>query len=69
MVAINQSSVRCLGIGMPRNPPVGSDPPWAQAVGIDFHEVCIETSAHRLTLLFSDLQVSEVRSGMRLVVE
>ncbi len=36
---------------------------WAQAVGIDFHEVCIETNAHRLTLLFSDLQVSEVAVG------
>ncbi|GAB2813796.1 hypothetical protein GCM10027073_52610 [Streptomyces chlorus] len=36
---------------------------WAQAVGIDFHEVRIETNAHRLTLLFSDLQVSEVPDG------
>ncbi|MFI6124186.1 hypothetical protein ACIBCU_31285 [Streptomyces sp. NPDC051064] len=36
---------------------------WTQAVGIDFHEVRIETNAHRLTLLFSDLQVSEVPDG------
>jgi hypothetical protein len=32
-------------------------------VGIDFHEVRIETNAHRLTLLCSDLQVSEVPDG------
>jgi hypothetical protein len=36
---------------------------WAQAVGIDFHEVYIETNAQRLTLLLSDLQVSEVPTG------
>ncbi|MEV0344697.1 hypothetical protein AB0H88_02945 [Nonomuraea sp. NPDC050680] len=36
---------------------------WAQAVGIDFHEVRLETNAHHLTLLFSDLQVSEVPTG------
>ncbi|MET7440948.1 hypothetical protein [Streptomyces sp. NPDC005568] len=36
---------------------------WAQALGIDFHEVRIETNAHRLTLLFSDLQISEVPDG------
>lgn len=36
---------------------------WAQAVGIDFHEVCLETNAHSLTLVFSDLQVSKVAAG------
>jgi hypothetical protein len=36
---------------------------WARAVGVDFHEVRIETSAQRLTLLFSDLRVSEVPTG------
>ncbi|MEU6197926.1 hypothetical protein [Streptomyces sp. NPDC047061] len=36
---------------------------WSKALGIDFHEVCMETSAHNLTLLFSDLQVSEVPVG------
>jgi hypothetical protein len=36
---------------------------WAQAVGIDFHEVRLETNAHSLTLVFSDLQVSEVPTG------
>ncbi|MEU7748752.1 hypothetical protein [Nonomuraea sp. NPDC049158] len=36
---------------------------WAQAVGIDFHEVRLETNAHHLTLLFSELQVSEVPTG------
>ncbi|MFI1091877.1 hypothetical protein [Streptomyces sp. NPDC020917] len=36
---------------------------WAQEVGIDFHEVRIESNAHRLTLVFSDLEVSEVAPG------
>ena len=36
---------------------------WSKAVGIDFHEVHIETNAHDLTLLFSDLEVGEVTVG------
>ncbi|WP_149179890.1 hypothetical protein [Streptomyces sp. TRM49041] len=36
---------------------------WRQAVGVDFHEVRIDTNAHRLTLVFSDLRVSEVPVG------
>lgn len=36
---------------------------WSKALGIAFHEVRVETNAHDLTLLFSDLQVSEVRAG------
>lgn len=36
---------------------------WARAIGIAFHEVRIETNAHCLTLVFSDLQVSEVPTG------
>ncbi|WP_326692257.1 MULTISPECIES: hypothetical protein [unclassified Streptomyces] len=36
---------------------------WSREVGIDFHEVLIETNAHRLTLTFSDLQVSKVAIG------
>ncbi|MFB7368918.1 hypothetical protein ACFC0D_03615 [Streptomyces sp. NPDC056222] len=36
---------------------------WSKAVGIDFHEVHIETNAHDLTLLSSDLKVSDVPVG------
>ncbi|MEV3923022.1 YxiG-like protein [Actinomadura coerulea] len=36
---------------------------WAASLGIDFHEVQIETNAHDLTLVFSSLQVSEVPIG------
>ncbi|MFF2197013.1 hypothetical protein [Streptomyces sp. NPDC058157] len=36
---------------------------WSKALGIDFHEVRIEANAHNVTLLFSDLQVSEVPVG------
>jgi hypothetical protein len=36
---------------------------WTQAIGIDFHEVCLTTNAHELTLVFSDLQVSELEPG------
>ncbi|GAA2198710.1 hypothetical protein [Streptomyces bangladeshensis] len=36
---------------------------WAQALGTDVHEVRIETNAHDLTLLFSELEVSEVPTG------
>ncbi|MCK8676850.1 YxiG-like protein [Streptomyces lichenis] len=33
---------------------------WSDAIGIDFHQVLIETNAHRLTLLFSGLEVTQV---------
>ncbi|MEV4224747.1 hypothetical protein [Nonomuraea sp. NPDC049725] len=33
---------------------------WTEAVGIDFHEVRIETNVHDLTLIFSDLQISHI---------
>ncbi|WP_406375769.1 hypothetical protein OG788_39575 [Streptomyces sp. NBC_00647] len=36
---------------------------WSNVLGIDFHEVRLETNAHNLTLIFSDLQVSEVPAG------
>ncbi|MFG2823767.1 hypothetical protein ACGFX4_30625 [Kitasatospora sp. NPDC048365] len=36
---------------------------WSEALGIDFHEVRIETNAHDITLVFSDLQVTEVPVG------
>ncbi|MFD6438083.1 hypothetical protein [Streptomyces venezuelae] len=36
---------------------------WSKEIGIDFHEVRIETNAHDLTLVFSDLEVSEVPVG------
>jgi hypothetical protein len=33
---------------------------WAAEVGIPFHEVRIETNGHDLTLVFSELVVSEI---------
>ncbi|GAB1818275.1 YxiG-like protein [Herbidospora sp. RD11066] len=33
---------------------------WAEAIGIDFHEVRFETNAHDITLIFSDLLVEEL---------
>lgn len=36
---------------------------WSEAVGIPFRQVHIETNAHDLTLLFSDLEVSEIPVG------
>jgi hypothetical protein len=36
---------------------------WAKEIGIDFHEVRFETNGHNLTLVFSDLQVSELPLG------
>jgi hypothetical protein len=33
---------------------------WAAAIGIDFHEVRIQTNAHDLTLIFSDLHIEEL---------
>ncbi|WP_055480811.1 hypothetical protein [Sphaerimonospora mesophila] len=35
---------------------------WAAAIGIDFHEVRIQTNVHDLTLVFSDLQIEELPS-------
>ncbi|WP_185949204.1 hypothetical protein [Microbispora sp. KK1-11] len=36
---------------------------WSEALGIDFHEVRFETSGHDITLVFSDLQVTELPIG------
>jgi hypothetical protein len=33
---------------------------WSETLGIDFHEVRIEANAHDLTLVFSDLQVTQI---------
>jgi hypothetical protein len=36
---------------------------WAAALGVDFHEVRLELNAHDLTLVFSDLEITEVAPG------
>lgn len=36
---------------------------WSETVGIPFHEVLIQTNAHRITLVFSDLRVTPVDDG------
>lgn len=36
---------------------------WSAAVGIEFHEVLVETNGHNLSLVFSGLQRSEVAPG------
>lgn len=36
---------------------------WSKAIGIDFHEVRLETNAHNLTLVFSELEVKAVPVG------
>ncbi|MFI0352956.1 hypothetical protein [Actinomadura sp. 9N407] len=33
---------------------------WSSALGIDFHEVHIQTNAHNLTLVFSELHVEPI---------
>jgi hypothetical protein len=35
-------------------------PAWSERVGIDFHEVRVETNAQRLTIVFADLKVDDV---------
>lgn len=36
---------------------------WAEAIGLEFHEVQIETEAYKINLVFSDLAVTEVGAG------
>ncbi|MET7879891.1 hypothetical protein ABZS52_23535 [Micromonospora profundi] len=36
---------------------------WADKIGIPFHEVRFKMNAHTITLIFSDLDVTEVREG------
>lgn len=36
---------------------------WSSDIGIDFHEVHIETNAHKISLIFSELEVTEVADG------
>jgi len=44
---------------------IGSDTAeqWSRALGFAFHEVRIETNAHSLSLVFSNLEVTEVGPG------
>lgn len=49
--------------GMQLQPGTGETRQWSDVVGIPFHEVLIETNAHRITLVFSDLTVSPVGKG------
>src|SRR5207248_421399 len=44
-------------------PQSGTATRCAQELGIEFHEVRIQTNAQDLTLVFSDLQVSEPLAG------
>lgn len=36
---------------------------WSEALGIEFHEVCIETNTHRITLIIHELAVDKVSAG------
>jgi hypothetical protein len=36
---------------------------WHDSIGIDFHEVRFETNGHNITLVFSDLEVTEPVAG------
>jgi hypothetical protein len=38
---------------------------WSTALSIDFHEIEIETNAHKISLVFSDLTVGEVDTSYR----
>ncbi|MFJ3670493.1 hypothetical protein ACIPSE_28960 [Streptomyces sp. NPDC090106] len=38
---------------------------WSRALGLDFHEVLIETNTHRLTLIFSELRTIELTDDER----
>jgi hypothetical protein len=38
---------------------------WAAELGIDFHEVEVETNAHKIRLVFSDLVIAKVDPGYR----
>jgi hypothetical protein len=49
--------------GMSVVPPSARAQKWSADVGIDFHEVSIETNAHMISLIFSDLEVAEVADG------
>lgn len=49
--------------GMPFTSSTSRTRRWPEGVGIDFHEVEIKTETHRITLVFSDLRVSELPPG------
>jgi hypothetical protein len=36
---------------------------WANALGVEFHEIVVEANAQSITLVFSDIQVDEVSDG------
>lgn len=36
---------------------------WTDRLGIEFHEVAVETNAHRINIVFSDLEVTKLDPG------
>jgi hypothetical protein len=36
---------------------------WSESIGIEFHEVRFETNGHNVTLVFSELDVTELPDG------
>jgi len=36
---------------------------WSESMGIDFHEIRVESNAHTITLVASDLEVTEIDPG------
>jgi hypothetical protein len=36
---------------------------WEESIGVPFHEALIETNAHRISVVFSDLAVTRIESG------
>lgn len=54
---------QCLYPGAMLLPPSSRTAWWSAAVGIPFHEAVVETNAHKITLVFSHLDVSQVEPG------
>ncbi|HWJ11786.1 MAG TPA: hypothetical protein VNS46_20565 [Nocardioides sp.] len=49
--------------GMRLLPPSAKTARWEEAVGVPFHEIRVETNAHNINLVFSDLSVRHVGPG------
>lgn len=49
--------------GLTLLPPTPETQEWAARLGVPFHEALVETNAHTVSLVFSDLRVDEVAPG------
>ena len=63
------SQIGCRSVGSPTRSAVADDARWAVSGGVDFHEVKIGANVWELTIIFSDLVVTQLSDQIEDIVE